>query len=167
MMKRENESSAAEPPAARRRCWRGDSGSSLLELALLTPFLLTLMMGIVELGRYAYYSILVANAAREGAQYGAQNVVTAGDAAGIAQAATGDGQSFAAFASHSVTSAQQCGCSGSSLSTTCPATSCSSPDHPLVYEVVTVSGTVNSMTHFPGIPASMSLQNTVKMRVAQ
>ena len=39
-----------------------DWGSSLLEMALLSPLLLGLLVGVIELGRYAYYSILVANA---------------------------------------------------------------------------------------------------------
>ena len=46
------------------------SGQSLLEVALLTPMLLALLLGAIELGRYAYISILVGNAARAGAAYG-------------------------------------------------------------------------------------------------
>ena len=40
------------------------SGQSLLEIALLLPFLLLLTIGIIEVGRYAYISVLVGNAAR-------------------------------------------------------------------------------------------------------
>lgn len=50
-------------------------------MALLTPLLLTLLIGIIELGRYAYLSILVGNAARAGAAYGAQSLAQSSDTA--------------------------------------------------------------------------------------
>ncbi|MGC1905812.1 MAG: TadE/TadG family type IV pilus assembly protein, partial [Candidatus Acidiferrum sp.] len=50
------------------------SGQTVVELALLLPFLLMLVIGVTEIGRYAYYDILVANAARAGAAYGAQGL---------------------------------------------------------------------------------------------
>jgi Flp pilus assembly protein TadG len=50
-----------------RAIWRSEKGQSLVELALLTPILLLLVVGIVEMGRYATLSIEVANAARAGA----------------------------------------------------------------------------------------------------
>ena len=43
------------------------SGQSLIEIAVLAPIVLSLLLGVIELGRYAYISILVANAARAGA----------------------------------------------------------------------------------------------------
>src|ERR1700722_2857907 len=73
---------------------QGAAGQSLVELALVLPILLLLMIGIIEVGRFAYYSILVSNAARAGAQYGAQGLVNAADAAGIQTAAANDGQNL-------------------------------------------------------------------------
>jgi Flp pilus assembly protein TadG len=133
-------------------------------MALLTTLLLGLLMGIIEFGRFAYYSILVGNAAREGAQYGSQNLVTAADTTGISNAATEDGQSLSGL---NITVAQKCGCTGASLSSTCPATGCTSPAHPLVYVQVTASATVHSLFNYPGIPSSMALTSTNTMRVAQ
>jgi len=133
-------------------------------MALLTPFLVTLLIGIIELGRFSYYSILVANAARAGAQYGAQNLGTAADTTGIKNAASQDGQSLAAL---TISSAQQCGCSGSSLSSACPATNCTAPGHPLVYVQVTVSATFSSLFNYPGMPKTLSLSSVSTMRVGQ
>jgi hypothetical protein len=124
----------------------------------------------MEFGRFAYYSILVANAAHVGAQYGAQNVVTAADTTGITNAVKGDGQSLAGLTSTSITPVVECGCTGATLSSPCPATGaigCSSPGHPLVYIQVTVSGTISSMFKYPGIPQSLPLTSTVTMRVGQ
>ena len=39
---------------------RTDSGQSLMELAYMVPVLLLLTVGIIEVGRFAYYAILVA-----------------------------------------------------------------------------------------------------------
>src|SRR4030095_9748075 len=47
-------------------------GQALVELALILPMVLLLLLGVIELGRYAYISVLVGNAARAGALYGAQ-----------------------------------------------------------------------------------------------
>ena len=71
---------------------RGQRGQSLLEVAFVVPVLLLLMVGLIEIGRFAYYSVLVSNAAHAGAQYGAQSLITSGDVNGIRQAAKNDGQ---------------------------------------------------------------------------
>lgn len=59
-----------------RRNWktgwiRDVAGTAMVELALALPFLLVLSLGLIEVGRYTAYSILVGNAARAGAQVGA------------------------------------------------------------------------------------------------
>jgi len=142
----------------------GESGQTILEVALLTPVLLLLAVGIIEIGRYAYYSILVANAARAGAQYGAQSLATAADTAGIRTAAENDGQNVAGL---TVTTQQECGCTGSSIGSSCPAISCSFPNHALVYVKVSTSGKFNSLFKYPGIPTSITVNTTELMRVAQ
>jgi Flp pilus assembly protein TadG len=163
----------SEPPLkivarkfARRRTSRraAQAGQALLEVALVTPLLLLLAVGIIEIGRYAYYSILVADAARAGAQYGAQSLATAADTAGIRTAAENDGQNLAALR---VTVQHECGCTGSSIGGGCPATACVSPNHPLVYVKVTVTGKFNSLFKYPGIPQSIDCDSTELMRVAQ
>jgi Flp pilus assembly protein TadG len=75
------------PSKTLRNLWHSDRGQSLIELALLTPVLLILVVGIVEMGRYTSMSIEVGNAARAGAQYGAQNLAKAADQNGITCAA--------------------------------------------------------------------------------
>lgn len=139
-------------------------------VALLTPLLLLLLVGTIELGRFTFYSILVASAARAGAQYGAQSLITAADTAGIQTAAQNDGQNNAAL---TVTptgysgSFQECGCTGTSLTTSCPALNCSSPNHALVYVQVNVSGKFKSIFKYPGLPTSITVSSTETMRVAQ
>jgi Flp pilus assembly protein TadG len=63
----------SSPPSARGRPRRDDRsrGQSLVELALVTPILLLLLLGAVDLGRLFYAQITVTNAAREGAMVAA------------------------------------------------------------------------------------------------
>ena len=55
-------------PAARpkRMNLHRQSGQALVEMAFVVPLLLLLALGVIEVGRYAYISILVGNAARAG-----------------------------------------------------------------------------------------------------
>jgi Flp pilus assembly protein TadG len=49
-----------------RRDTLARSGQSVAEMALLTPLLLLMLVGTIEIGRFAYYGIEVSNAARAG-----------------------------------------------------------------------------------------------------
>ena len=48
-------------------------GQSLVEFALMMPFLLVILLGVADLGRAFYYTSAIANAARAGAAYAAAN----------------------------------------------------------------------------------------------
>jgi Flp pilus assembly protein TadG len=60
-----------------------ESGQTLIEFALMLPFLLLLLLGIVELGRAAFITITITNAATAGAEYGSQNAADASDFIGM------------------------------------------------------------------------------------
>jgi Flp pilus assembly protein TadG len=99
-----------------------DSGQTLIEIAILVPVLMFFTLGIVELGRYGYVSILVGNAARAGTAYGTQSLPQSVDAPGILTAARNDyrrnGQDPLTLA---VTSTVSCGCDvgGGIISASC------------------------------------------------
>lgn len=156
------------PLARKRRVgFALEAGQSLLELALVLPMLLLLLVGTIEIGRFAYYSILVANAARAGAQYGAQGLATAADNGGIVTAAKNDGQNVTGL---TVSAIQTCGCTGTlaGLSGACPAAPpCTLPQHALVYVEVTATGNFNSLFNYPGLPGTFAVTSREKMRVAQ
>jgi len=67
------------------------SGAAAAELAVIGPLLLTLVLGAVDFGRFAFNYIAVTNAARAGASYGVMNNFTSSSystwTAGITQAA--------------------------------------------------------------------------------
>ncbi len=53
--------------------FQGRRGQTLVELALLMPFLLWICMGIVDFGRIYYYDNIAINAARSGARVAADS----------------------------------------------------------------------------------------------
>src|SRR5215471_7079021 len=152
---------------------RSESGQSLIEVALLLPFLVLMMIGVIELGRYAYIGILVGNAARAGAAYGSQSNVQSVNTVGIKNAAINDFQSNGQpGGSLTVTSSVSCGCDSSGTVTTAGCTAVTNPTagtcasgHWVVILTVTASGTFNSLFNYPGIPASLAISRQAILRV--
>jgi Flp pilus assembly protein TadG len=142
---------------------------------------LLLALGVIEIGRYAYISILVGNAAHAGAMYGSLGASQANDPTGIQNAALYD---FAGATSGStstngqvpgnltVNSLQSCGCDagGSVTSAVCdkganPTAGTCAVGHWVVFVSVTASGTFNSLFNYPGIPSSLNVSRTSTLRV--
>jgi len=135
-----------------RSFWRSESGASLVEFAILAPVMLVLLVGLIEVGRYTFFAILAANAARAGAAYGAQNTQKADDVPGMTNAAKLDGQSLSQWI---VSASPLCSVNGGALGT------CSNPpvSGTIYYVSVQVSGTFPSLLHLPwifknGVPVS-------------
>ena len=160
-----------------------ERGQSVLEIALLMPVLCLLLLGIIEMGRYAEISILVSNAARAGVQYGAQNPATAADNTGIQTAALNDAQNGCQGSSTSncltvvpvantpTMGYALCGCSGSTPTNG----NCVNPPPPplcpgsewLVYVRVNTTGSFKPIFGYPGIPNPVTISSVAQMRVAQ
>jgi len=155
-----------------RQIRRPQAGQALLELALLLPLFLLLIMGMVDLGRYMYVYILVSNAARAGAGYGAQSLAQSGDTTGIAAAAQADYANSGGVSTLSVRSAFSCVCdtSGTLSTQACistEATACkAAAGNWIVTLAVTTSGSYNAVFGLPGIPSPITVTNTATMTVA-
>ena len=161
---------------------RKQGGQALVELAFVLPVLLILLLGVIEVGRYAYISILISNAAHAGAFYGAQGNGFSNDSAGITRAAqydfagTTSGSSSTnglAVSNLNVSSAVSCGCDSAGTITTFGCTTATNPFAGsctsggwVVVVSVTCSGTFNALFHYPGIPSSLNITRTAYMRVA-
>lgn len=157
------------------RTFLSETGQSLLEMALLTPMLLALVLGTIEMGRFAYISILVGNAAHAGAVFGAQGLVHSVDTNGIQAAADNDFQdSGQSLSSLTVTSATTCGCDNAGTITSAVCDTATNPNagkctsgHWVVMVSVTAAGSFPSMFGFPFIPKTLKLSSTATMRVVQ
>ena len=140
-----------------------ENGQTLLEVALLTPLLLLLLVGIFEVGRFAYYSIEVSNAARAAVQYGAQSLADAKDSVGLTQAAKSDSPDLSGL---TVNPTVLCACSESpSAYVACPALACTG--HPVVFVQVDTNATITPFFHYPGFPTTFPVNGHAMMRVAQ
>ena len=138
----------------------GCEGSSLVELALLTPLFVLLLAGSVDLGRACYAAIEVSAAANAGAQYGVQNPT---DTVGMQKAALLNGANLNGL---STSASWGCECSdGSGASASCTSTpTCSA--NVVKYVLVKTSMTYQPTIGFPGIPSGLGLKGTSRMRAA-
>lgn len=164
----------------------GEAGQTLIEVVLVVPLLVALVFGAIELGRYAYLSILVGNAAEAGSLYGSQSLSAAMDATGnVELAAKSDFQNNGQpTSSLTVTSWVYCGCdSGGTINYTyggktrlmCtpggnpaldPTCDGGTAGHWVNMVTVTATSTFHPLFSYPWIPTSLTISRTSSMRVA-
>lgn len=119
------------------------------------PFLLVLLIGVIDFGRAYYDGIELENAARAGAQYGLINPT---DTTGMVTAAKSDASTD--IPSIAATATRGCMCSdGSSSSVNCatPPSSCPANTREVNYVQVNTTYTYNTFLHWPDIPSSFAL----------
>lgn len=140
---------------------RSTRGSALIEAALVTPMLATLLLGAADLAQVARTSVEVSNAAKAGAQYGAQTGYTAQDTTGIATAA----QSEVPDLTLTTTSSYSCVCSDGS-SSTCQNTDCPTSH---IEETVTVNtqATITPVVQIPALPSTWTVSGQAVQRCLQ
>lgn len=138
---------------------RCESGTSVIEFALVAPVFAFLLIGLIETGRYMYFAILASHAARASVQYGAQSIFTATDTTGMTNAALQDAQNLSNWR---VTVSHFCMNNGAVA--TCPSGEPSSTT--AYYLQVQVTGTFTSLLNYPGIPNSVPITSTAVQRVA-
>ena len=165
-------------PGRRKTALRWQAGQALVELALALPVILALAVGVIEIGRYSYISILVGNAARAGAAYGSKGLTESADTTNIIAAAKRD---FAGAGSANglnqstltVTSTTTCGCDIGGTISSDTAGNCDPGAKPVcagnwvVTVHVTASGNFSALFNYPGIPGTLTVSNTSSMRVAK
>ena len=139
-------------------------GQSVAEMALVTPLLLLMLVGTIEIGRFAYYGIEVSSAARAGVQFGAQSLADSRDLTGITQAAQNDAPEVPEL---NVRARDRCACSNSPATLVgCPAFACA-PGHALVFLQVDTTANIKPLFRYPGLPARFVARGHAVMRVAQ
>ncbi|MEO6834684.1 MAG: TadE family protein [Candidatus Tumulicola sp.] len=150
----------------------------MVEFAVLAPVFIFLLIGLIEIGRFTFFALLAANAARAGAQYGAQTTFTAVDTPGITTAVLTDGQAVPGQNLANWTTAP------GSITANCYYTTstggppsgwqlCSTISAPpptgttyTYYVQVNVTGTFTSLLKYPGIPQQVPVSGSATMRVA-
>ncbi|MGC1186793.1 MAG: TadE family protein [Candidatus Acidiferrales bacterium] len=146
-----------------------ERGVSTIEVALMLPFLLLLVMGVVDFGQMFHLAIEVSSAARAGAQYGYQNSATQTDTPGMIAAAEDDASDVTTWGVNAASYGCMCSdgtdqsqiassTSGSASLCTTPQSSCTSKGTQLVnYVQVQTQATYTPMFPWPGVPSSITL----------
>jgi Flp pilus assembly protein TadG len=151
---------SAPMPVLLRSLLRADEGSSLVELAFLTPLLFLLLLGTLDFGRAYYLAMEIAGAAQSGAVYGSTSPT---DTTGMTAAATQDAPDVPGLSVSTPTFG--CECSDGTLYSASCSSSPTSCANNVVYRVkVTVSATYKPMFPWPGVPSTIKLTNTASMR---
>lgn len=141
-------------------------GTSLTELAFMMPFLMLLLIGVIDIGRAFYLGMEVSDAARAGAMYGYQTSATMADTSGIQTAASADAHDVAGM---TTTSSYGCMCSdGTNASASCAtAPTCSGSTRQVNYVIVNTSATYTTLFPWPRIPSSIALSGKAQLVAGQ
>jgi Flp pilus assembly protein TadG len=137
-------------------------GQSAVELALAVPLLVLLLFAGADFGRIFYLSIGVNNAARAGAQYGSQTVITAADSTGMISAARTDASNI----TNLTATATECTCTSSTSVAACPTSYCTNAPQGTFVEVDTHAH-FKRLVHYPGINFATTLSGKAIMQVGQ
>lgn len=125
----------------------GRKGVAVVELAILLPLLVFLFVIAIDFARLFYFSLTVTNCARNGALYGSDPAgATQSPYKSIDEAALSD---------------------AGNLSPAPTVSSKTVTDTGGTYVEVTVTFPFSTITSYPGVPSSISLTRTVKMRMTQ
>jgi Flp pilus assembly protein TadG len=146
-------------------------GQAATEFALLASLLMLALVVAVEIGRLGYLSMTLDDAARAGAQYGAQNITTDNDLSGMTSAATNDAANitgatwWGSSSGFSTTASNYCQCSDGTT-VTCGSGSCSTGT-PAIYVKVVVQANYHPLINYPGLPSQFTIKEQAVMRVPQ
>jgi Flp pilus assembly protein TadG len=140
------------------RAVREETGTALVEMAIVLPFLVLAAIGVAEFGRVYFNAIRVANAATAGAQVAAQGIGSY-DSVRVRQVARDD----AGDQTLQVTSSTVCRCPGSDVIVACT-TTCTGYGTPQFFIEVTATQTHSFLFRYPGIPQSITVTRTATIR---
>ena len=132
-------------------------GGAALELAVVFPILLLLIIGVADYGRVFFTSITVANAARAGAEYGAQSPATSVDTVGMKLFAQADGNEVGSL---TLAARYYCECGGSA-NPSCTVCSGVAPD---VFVEVTATKAVAMLFRYPGLQDTVTIVRKATFR---
>jgi Flp pilus assembly protein TadG len=137
------------------------SGSSILETALISPILLLVLVGAIDFGRGYYAALEVSSAAEAGALYGIQNP---SDVSGMIKAATLDAADIILV---TPTAFYGCECSdGTAVTPNCGTAPTCSLINVVNYVEVDTSAIYKPILSYPGFTSSLTLHGKARLRAS-
>lgn len=145
----------------RRSCAlvRSESGTAMAEMAIVFPFLVLVAIGVADFSRVYYRSLVVTNAARAGAEWGALTPVNAVNTTGIVGIAALEGSEIPSLDVSVASPNPLCKCGG--VQQVCK-TACATGTE--VYVRVIAVDTVPLLIGYPGIGSQVVLRDTATFR---
>jgi Flp pilus assembly protein TadG len=131
----------------------------MIELAVALPLLVLIAIGVTDYGRVYFTSIAVANAARAGAEWGAQNQGTYTDQTKIKSFAQLDGAEAGTITFTSQTIFK---CNDGSVVTN--TSTCPGYGNPQVYVEVKATKVLPLLMNYPGLPSAVTIARTATFR---
>jgi Flp pilus assembly protein TadG len=141
------------PSRSKRTRKRGELAQSMVEFALTAPFLIILMLGVIDFGRVYFAYISVTNSARTGADVAAANCDPSCDADDLTAIREAVGLETTQLLNTSPTNPDVSVSTGESLGSD--------------FVDVTVSYTFTTLFPWPGLSDSMNVERTVSARVQE
>ena len=138
-----------------------ESGTAVVELALMMLILMTVFVGTIDFAQLFFSGVTAAGAARAGVQHGAYSNTAASDREGMKLAAH---ENAANLTARTPSARNYCLCEGSTTEVNCITVTCSG-EVPQLYVEVTMQSTFETFFDFPGIPSSVELAKTAVFRV--
>ena len=146
---------------ALERLFRQRAGNVTIEFGFVILFMITLALGAYDFGNLGYQKIAITSAARAGVQYGAQDQVTAADAAGMIQAARNDAADI--DSALTITARQYCSCPGQG-EVSCSVI-CDDSSYSYMYVEVAAEDQVELLFPYPYVTSPQTVASTNTMRV--
>ncbi len=146
---------------ALERLVRHRAGNVTIEFGFVILFMATLAVGAYDFGNLGYQKIALTSAARAGAQYGVQDLVTAADTVGMVQAARNDAADT--DEELNITARQYCSCP-SQGEVSCSVI-CDDDSFSYMYVEVTAEEQIDLLFPYPYVTSPQSVASTNTMRV--
>jgi Flp pilus assembly protein TadG len=135
----------------------------MVELALMLPLLVVLLVVALDFARMFNMSMAVTDAARAGAQWGAQNRASAANVLGMEQAACNSMADISCTPGTNTTASSFCQCAGSTGTISCTSPGgCADIQN---FVTVTATATFSTVVAYPSLPSSVPLSASVTMQV--
>jgi Flp pilus assembly protein TadG len=155
-----------------RHSARDESGSAVIELALIVSFLgIPLLVGTADIGTAVYASIEINNAAEAGSAYGMQSSTFAANTSGITSAAQAEATDFGTALTVTPTVYYACSTAitGTQYTTQSAAESACTggANHALEFIQVKTSATVTPKIHLPALASSFTVTGQSVKEVEQ
>ena len=142
------------------RIRKSDSGTAVVELALLTFLLGAVLFGAIDFARVFYHAVKVADGARAGAQWAMRSHTHTVDFEGMQQAAHQNSTDIDGVAAEA---SRECRCADGYV-VNCQTAACGE-GVPQVYVRVRSEKTFSTLVDFPGVPHTMDLGQSTVIRV--